>query len=151
MSALALELPIVDQTPTDLVCDQIHPYKNTIAELSETVPILHPYNTLEPTTSENCSYTFVTTPDDLESMVHELATGPRFAVDMEAHSQHTYSGTTCLIKISTGGTRLSSLSLALYKATSEKKLTAHLRCSPPTPTHQFDYVQLSLQDPRTIL
>lgn len=82
-----------------------HPLSTAIGQLLETkVPELYPscYNMPQPI--NDASLRWVATPVQLAALATDLeaSKASRIAVDMEAHSQHTYSGLSCLIQISTG-------------------------------------------------
>lgn len=67
-------------------------------------PLYNPGNV--PPRIQDCELNLITSPQQLATVVEQLSKLDRFALDVEHHSTHTYSGITCLVQISTGKRRV---------------------------------------------
>ncbi|KFD54978.1 hypothetical protein M513_04160 [Trichuris suis] len=80
----------------------VHPYKY---ELDHFVPLEHlfkPRVAIKPTfRSEDTPLTMIDTVEELKNLCEHLNMQTEFAVDLEANSERSYQGITCLVQIST--------------------------------------------------
>lgn len=77
-----------------------HPYYYETRHLPYPTSMFTITEPREPASFEDTPFTWVDTPEALETMVGKLQNASEIAVDLEHHSLRTYYGITCLIQIS---------------------------------------------------
>lgn len=80
---------------------KMHPYEEEINFLLEHPPILMKFFNKNPTSKMDCSYSWINTEQQLESLAETLGREMAFAVDTEQHSLRSFLGFTALVQIST--------------------------------------------------
>ncbi|KAJ6516485.1 hypothetical protein C8R45DRAFT_960259 [Mycena sanguinolenta] len=78
-----------------------HPYRYEITHISYPPRMFAAADPIQPTPFESTSFTWVSTPDALESMMDELRRAPEIAIDLEHNNYRSYAGIVCLMQIST--------------------------------------------------
>lgn len=78
-----------------------HPYYYETRHLPYPTSMFAISDPVEPKSFDETPFTFVDTPEALESMVEKLRDAKEIAVDLEHHSLRSYYGITCLMQIST--------------------------------------------------
>ncbi|KAF7354798.1 Exosome complex exonuclease RRP6 [Mycena sanguinolenta] len=78
-----------------------HPYRYEITHISYPPRMFVTADPIQPTSFESTSFTWVSTPDALESMMDELRRAPEIAIDLEHNNYRSYAGIVCLMQIST--------------------------------------------------
>ncbi|KAK0437138.1 ribonuclease H-like domain-containing protein [Desarmillaria tabescens] len=78
-----------------------HPYRYEITHLSYPLHMFHQAPPIRPKPFETSSFSWVSAPEELQTMLGKLRQVTEIAVDLEHHSYRTYAGFLCLMQIST--------------------------------------------------
>lgn len=78
-----------------------HPYRYEINHLSYPPHIFHQTPPIQPKPFETSSFSWVSAPEEMQTMLGKLRQVTEMAVDLEHHSYRTYAGFLCLMQIST--------------------------------------------------
>ncbi|KAF5360491.1 hypothetical protein D9756_004521 [Leucocoprinus leucothites] len=78
-----------------------HPYRYEINHVSYPSHLYAPASPMPPLSLSETPFTWISTPDALQSMLEKLRVAKEIAVDLEHHSYRSYAGFLCLMQIST--------------------------------------------------
>lgn len=79
----------------------LHPYRYEIKHLSYPARMFTASPSTAPRSFENTPFTWVSTPEDLATMLDKLRGASEIAIDLEYHNYRTFGGFVCLMQIST--------------------------------------------------
>lgn len=80
---------------------QTHPYRYEIAHFTPPAHMFVNQMPISPSPISSSPLTWVSTPQDFQSMLAKLRQAKEIAVDLEHHSYRSYAGFVCLIQLST--------------------------------------------------
>ncbi|KAK0185739.1 ribonuclease H-like domain-containing protein [Armillaria mellea] len=90
-----------DSDASDSITLSTHPYRYEITHLSYPPHMFKQASPIQPKPFEASSFTWVSAPEELQTMLGKLRQVTEIAVDLEHHSYRTYAGFLCLMQIST--------------------------------------------------